>query len=133
MRREDAAQVIRNAKRAERSMGTTFYQTKIDTATGDRTIVPTWQHGMKYDFSNSSPIQDGLAVLTGVASTIAIYKSGETFQKARIGKASINKTQKRNATIYGALGLLGFLSLSPLKIPLPGDAGINAGSNPALM
>ncbi len=120
MRLRHAKEVIRQAKRDERKMGTTFYKTVTDVDTGERKIVPVYQHGMPHaDFPNSgTSLSNTLAVLTGTATVAAIGYSGIQLQRSLIGNKKINKKQKRNAVLLGIGGLIGAISLSPLKYEL---------------
>lgn len=116
VRLKEAKEKITEAKRLERKLGTTFYKVVTDTTTGDRKIVPVYQHGMPASFGSIFTVPDTLAMLVGAASTLAIFQSGKTFQKALVGKESVNKKQKRYAAAMGLTGLAGFFSLAPLSI-----------------
>lgn len=118
MKLRHAKEKIRQAKRTERKMGTTFYKVVTDTNTGDRKIVPVYQHGMPSSFESFFTLPDTLAMLTGVASTLALFHSGKTMQKAMVGNEKVNRKQKRNATLYGLAGVAGLISLAPMSIQI---------------
>ena len=124
---------IRQAKRIERKLGTTFYKVVTDTNTGDRRIVPGYQHGMPSSFESFFSLPDTVAMLTGVASTLALFHSGKTMQKALVGNEKINKKQKRNATLLGLTGVAGLISLSPMSVRIGssnfGIDGSGSGTN----
>ena len=116
MNLRQATEKIREAKRIERKLGTTFYKVVTDTNTGDRKIVPVYQHGMPSSFESFFSLPDTVAMLTGVASTLALFHSGKTMQKAMVGNEKINRKQKRNATLLGLTGVAGLISLSPMSV-----------------
>ena len=116
MNLRQATEKIREAKRIERKLGTTFYKVVTDTNTGDRKIVPVYQHGMPSSFESFFSLPDTGAMLTGVASTLALFHSGKTMQKAMVGNEKINRKQKRNATLLGLTGVAGLISLSPMSV-----------------
>ena len=128
-----ATEKIRQAKRIERKLGTTFYKVVTDTNTGDRKIVPVYQHGMPSSFESFFSLPDTVAMLTGVASTLALFHSGKTMQKAMVGNEKINRKQKRNATLLGLTGVAGLISLSPMSVRIGssnfGIDGSGSGTN----
>jgi|GEM_PF-6690431 len=117
MKLRRAKEIIRQAKRDERRMGTSFYKTVTDVDTGERKIVPVYQHGMPHaDFPNSgTPVSNALAVLTGIASIAMLGYSGIQLQKSLIGNETINENQKRNAALLALGGIAGAFSLSPVR------------------
>ena len=120
MKLRRAKEIVRQAKRDERKMGTSFYKTVTDVDTGERKIVPLYQHGMPHaDFPNSgTSFSDTVAVLTGIASIAMLGYSGIQLQRSLIGNATINKKQKRNAVILAIGGIAGAATLAPLKYPI---------------
>ena len=133
MKLRHAKDRIREAKRIERKLGSTFYKVVTDTNTGDRKIVPVYQHGMPSSFESFFSLPDTVAMLTGVASTLALFHSGKTMQKALVGNEKINKKQKRNATLLGLTGVAGLISLSPMSVRIGssnfGIDGSGSGTN----
>ena len=130
MKLKRANEIIKEAKRNERKMGTSFYKTVTNVDTGDRKIVPVYQHGMPHsDFPNSStPFSKTFAVLTGLASIAAVGYSGIQLQKSKIGNAEINKKQKRSAALLLISGVVGFTTLAPWKYELVQSTNLSGQS-----
>lgn len=130
MKLRHAKEKIRQAKRTERKMGTTFYKVVTDTNTGDRKIVPVYQHGMPASFAGPFNLPDTIAVLTGIASTAALFYSGIQMHKSKIGNEKINKDQRKNSVILGMAGLAGMVSLMPMGINVTGSSSGGSGGTP---
>ena len=119
--KNEATNIIREAKGVERSLGSSVYRTVTNTATGDNTMRHILTIGMPapntgWGVDNENAI---LSLIIGAAGAGSLFFSGRNFLKSQDGDEEANKRQRNRAVVQLALAAGSFGLLSPAAIRHP--------------